>query len=333
MPPSHEPSYDYAALCASATTVNQLDAVHTDLERRLTPLERAALVRSWGRRNSWEVWSTTWFARSAVEAVAKRVRPGWATSSRAIRTNVVMLDARSKVALQRASITGLQKAIRAAPSSRPAPFRRVLENDVLQLFQLSDEPSSTVLVAFTGKARRVMMALPDFLQHSQALGVDVALVSVPEQGATYWDGIPGYSDDLESLLARLSKDLSGYPLTESGVIGTSLGSIPAVIAGLHWRAKKVVAVGTFRPPADWWLGPLRPILDGESHPDLTSGATAFLFVYGQHSPLDTTVAHDLAALLGGEAEMVERAGHNPLHPLKQRGQLGAWLLRVFGEKP
>jgi hypothetical protein len=211
----------------------------------------------------------------------------------------------------------------------PEPFeRRELLNTLTLFSDGSDTSSKTLIIGFTGAARRLMMPSCSFLQSLEASRVDLAILrDIPFQG--FSQGAKGIGDSLEAMQDRLPDMLNFSAYRQVSVIGTSGGCIAALLIALRLRLKAAMLVGIGQPDAPRWNGP-DGITGSSLLRDAARNATLRAsFWFGARSMPDQLAAEAVSREVAGTLVPVAGAGHNALYPLLQQNVLGEVLKKFL----
>jgi len=300
----------YPRLCIGIDSVNRFNQINIRVDKRMTPNERNAVVPfleneflSAIRPDSWLKTGVRYFSH----------RQAWQERKRSLQ-----LDAQVRTFISR------WKSMDNMPGGA-TDWRRTFINRGMAHYQFSPSAQSDMLlIGFTGKAGRLMMATPDFLQSIGALRADV-LILWARRGADYSAGIPGLGSDLRSAFERLTEFVEQRGYKSLGVLGTSGGGTAAIIFALDVLPARFVLVGSSDPrrstssPA--WEQALERQQNVESFP-------TGLILVGEDAPTrDIEAAQYLRSSVHAPIQFLP-GGHSPLHLLAEKGSLGL-LLRDF----
>lgn len=214
-------------------------------------------------------------------------------------------------------------------------FERTVLHEHARLYRdVSSDASSprTLLIAFGGKAHRLMLHLPVFLQHLPVEPYDVAFLTDPKRDA-YRAGIPGIADDLPGLLEWVLRTV-GPQGARVQTLGASMGGGPALIAASLLSAERGVCVGggLDEETAAWaqrQAGAVARRLGTGS-----GGArTELLAVHAGDNVRDTREAANLVALLPGVTrfEVHPASQHSVLEEAREHGALASLLRALLSE--
>ena len=201
----------------------------------------------------------------------------------------------------------------------PTPFSRYEISTTVSLFRDGTVSPSrkSLLVAFTGNFRRLMMPIAVFLQNLDPRSWDLILLRQDGERAYF----PTDGRDLPDVMSAMLSAGPGFRPTDYRrvvTIGTSGGGFPAIVAAIVMGASRGVSISG-RMPRERPM----PSADGPP-PDL-------IFVYGERHPVDRDQARSMQGLFAGRLRPVAGvAEHNVLYTLLQRGQLALFLAEVLG---
>lgn len=308
----------YARLIARCATVNQVNRVHISLTERMTPLELQHLRRSLPERSPvWDGALSQSLARRGglVSEAVRRLRPkaAFPPESYAWLDELAGWAARSGTAAPQAYVR-----------------RRVLPN-VLAYSDGGPTAGKTLLVCFTGVARRLFMPIPVFLQHLAAVRFDLLVLRDPSRNG-YRDGLAGVAEDFEGLVDVVATLFDRRAYRAVVTYGTSGGGLPAVFAALRLGLDKGVSVAGKGPLDPRWLtigeGGVGAMLR-----DLARAARQppnLLLVHGADCEADVEAARTLAECVPARTLAVHgrdgrKMGHNAVFPLVLESRFGAFL--------
>jgi hypothetical protein len=305
----------YARLVSRCRTINHLNRVHIALAEHLTPAEMALLRAEipppsvlWSGALS----STLGRRRGLVGKTVRRLRP--------------------RLTFPNASYEWLDEMERLlAKSGKPSPERFVRRRVAPNVQSFSDggaKAGKTLVLGFTGLARRLFMPIPVFLQHLDAERFDLLLLRDPSRRG-FRDGLEGVAGGLEGTLDAVGALVRRDDYRAVVALGTSGGGLPAVLTALRLGLDKAVSVSG-RGPCD----PRWQAVGGDALlADLAARAGAepnVLLVHAADSEPDAVSARSLAAVVPARTFVVRAAGgakvgHNALHPLLLESRLAAFL--------
>lgn len=192
-------------------------------------------------------------------------------------------------------------------------------------FQTSSN-QKTLLVAVTGNVNRIMLPLHTFLQALPAKNVDVLVYRSRNIFTSSTDnaleniGFHHWMSDVEREV--LSRDVYRH----YSIVGSSVGGLPAVLAGLKLNFGHILGLGVGTPYDLWWsdVGELDPVAYLESKSSETS--SKITLALGAQSHIDMVHAQEIANLIPVNIVKVsgkngEEVFHACLHPLAWAGVL------------
>ena len=219
----------YFRLVRMCQTPNQLNSLHIQLERRMTPYEQAFLL-DWLRAGlDVPLWS-----RILFKLAERLVRRGISLPSR-LRHLLMARETQAEWANRLARNSQ-------SPMALVERWERQYLTPGSVLFRRIDIRGERVTVGFTGSARRMMMATPDFLQEVEALHTDVLMV-FQVRGRRYASGIAGLGEDFPRSLHEIRRLVSELGYSETICMGMSAGGAPALASLAVLAPSAILAVG------------------------------------------------------------------------------------------
>jgi len=303
----------FRRLVLSCTTPNQFNRVIISYERRITPNELSILTA----------------------VLEKEV--GQCSSRRAVFHLMVKLLARFPVFDQQGRWTQIEQQIKetlcrwksqSRRMSRQAEstLSRTFTTKGVALYQENrDEKSLSLLIAFTGRGQRLMMATPTFLHAVRGLGADV-LVLRARWGGSYQMGVPSLGGSLVDSLYNLDEfvRLRGYRKT--AVLGLSEGGIPALLSAISHLQSPFLAVGCLDPRESEHKKDWNDLISMVERRTLLPKGSLLV---GKKAPKrDFDAADYLSKALDVPVRTVP-GGHAPLHLMAERGTLRPVLREMF----
>jgi len=291
----------YNRLVRGCKTHNQLNKLHIDLENRMTPLELEAL-------------------RSELSPA----RHTWETLFRGRRTT-------DPSPTQELWVQNLHHLAANSGKPCPEPFVRYRLRRRVTLFTAGGSRSGkTLAICFSGRAQRMMMPLPVFLQNIDSTQVDVAFMHDPTRNS-YRLGIGGVADNLEASIDKLKDILRIEDYRSVVSIGTSGGGVPAVMSALRLNLDAALSVGGNHPDDPRWITAdgtgLREIF--RRHVDAAKGKPAIFLAFGSDCLKDKEAAEAFASVVPGRPVTIsvpnDKVEHNALYPVARRGGLARLL--------
>jgi hypothetical protein len=229
-----------------------------------------------------------------------------------------LYDLAATTDLPRLSRRWLKKTSFKCPELPTAP-QAFLRQPLFGAIDLFDDPDvssrdKTLLFAFTGDAKRMMMPLPIFLQALDARRFSVVLFTKDER-RSYLKGFAGVAGDLAGLV-RAAADAAGHDsFSELATIGCSSGGYAAVVAALELRAARGVSIGGIPPT------------DGNGQANTHAAADVDLrLVFGAEHNEDRENAVIMRATFGGRLVPIAGTGeHNIFRPILRAAAVKPFL--------
>ena len=200
----------------------------------------------------------------------------------------------------------------------PTLFSRLEISETVSLYRdgTLSRSEKSLLVAFTGNYRRLMMPIAVFLQSLDSRSWDVILLRQDGE-RPYFPAAGPDPADLMSAMLSAGPDFRRSDYRRLVTIGTSGGGFPAIVAAVAIGASRGISVSG-RMPRE------RPLLSAEAPRDL-------VFVYGESHPVDRDQALSMQSLFTGRLRPVPGvAEHNVLYSLLRQGELAPFLVEVLG---
>ena len=294
----------YERLRRNALTINELNKIHIQLENTMTPHERAviasALLRYLNHSFAWRVGIRLHKILSLGE-----VKNRW------------LLNKKTLIEGSKAWFRRIDKNSATKWQSAPEVWsRRAISPGVLH-YSRTDAKNDCLAISFTGKRRRMMVALADYLQALNSSATDVLLVRTSKNKA-YRDGIPGFGDSLWGSLERLSSFVRSLGYQRIVLVGASAGGVPAIVTGLHLNAGRIIVLG----PGREFPSQLDSLRAGKAPSPTVSANTEsrVTVLVGENAPQRD---HEAAAFwrekIGAEVQVVPQARHSPMDQLIRAG--------------
>lgn len=308
----------YARLLTRCATVNQINRVHISLTERMTPLELHGLRRAMPAPSAvWNGALTQSLSRRGglVSEAVRRLRP--------------------KAAFPPESYAWLDElagwASRSGSDVPQAFVRRRVRPNVLAYSDGAPAAAKTLLVCFTGVARRLFMPIPVFLQHVPAGRFDLLVLRDPSRNG-YRDGLAGVADDFDGLVREIGTMFDRRAYRSVVTYGTSGGGLPAIVTALRYGLDKGVSVAGKGPLDPRWRT-VRPGGVGEMLRGLARDAVRppnLLLVHGADCEEDADAARALAQCVPASTLAVhgrdgQKMGHNAVFPLLLQSRFGEFL--------
>lgn len=183
-----------------------------------------------------------------------------------------------------------------------------------------DRAGKSLVLAFCGRAQRLMIPTGLFLQLIPSSEVDVVILSDPHRNH-YADGCDGYAADFVQLATRLGKDVKAESYKNVCCYGTSMGGFVALRCGLLLRTRAISVGGRF----PWHV---QRITGDQEMPAfdllctcMASDAAKFTCVYGGVEEDQRAVDH-LATMFPVTRVPIKGAkGHNVIYKMWKEGSL------------
>jgi hypothetical protein len=212
----------------------------------------------------------------------------------------------------------------------PQGFRREIlaENVVFYRNPSDDAAAKSLLVGFTGNARRLMMPIAIFLQCLDSRVWDVLLLRKGMEQKSYSDGVHGVADSFPTLIEYVQTAVCVEKYGRVVTYGTSGGGFSAILAAVLMRSARGISVCGASPslPPEPWLASQLAVL--RTYPE---GSPHLRYFYGANSPSDIEAALSLQSLFGGELHPVAGVDdHYALKPMLKAGEFPAFLNEVLG---
>jgi hypothetical protein len=184
------------------------------------------------------------------------------------------------------------------------------------LFRSSHCTERSLIVSFTGLARRMMMSMPDYLDAVSDLSSDVLVLHGSDRFGYLNKGIDGVGHDLLDGIGSVSNLVQKLGYKVRYIIGTSAGGLPAVVAMSYFEGVSALVVGPQKISheliPDSWRTRIESI-------ELSVSSSSLKVVVGSDAPTqDHVAAKELQRASGSTTLVVPNAGHSPLRPLLNR---------------
>lgn len=214
----------------------------------------------------------------------------------------------------------------------PTPYVRSSIAPDVTLFHNPDVPcvNKSIVIAFCGKAQRLLIPTGVFLQLLPSADVDVVILTDPRR-SHFARGLQEYAADFFQFVTRLDKDLKLNRYKNVCCYGTSMGGFVALRCGLLLGTKSVSVGGKF----PWHV---QRLLTGQTMPafDLlcsckASAAVSFVCVYGNNA--DDLRAVDHLATMFPVTRLHIQASHNVIFAMYKEGTLRQFYRVQFAFDP
>lgn len=223
-------------------------------------------------------------------------------------------------------------------SEKIRPFvRHKLSDNVF--YYNSGNINKNLLICFCGKANRLMMPIPVFLQYINNEIYDVLILMDPS-GLCFHSGVPGFGDTLEESIRRLSSLVSSRNYQQVTTFGTSGGGCASLYVGTYLNAKKAISVGGRHPfdYTDTKLALSKKGLSGSEFDQLLSGKvnkseTNIQVIFSGDNNFDKKSAQTFSKQLSNVnlLPVNDTDNHNVLEYLREKQKLNLLLDGLFNE--
>ena len=221
----------------------------------------------------------------------------------------------------------------------PQPYVRTPVSGGATLYASPGAPDvrakRTLVIAFTGIARRLMMPIALFLQGLPADRYEVLLL-IDSTHKLFFDGIQGLGTDLSSAIGRLRARVDPARYRRTATFGTSGGGLAAVWAAIELGADRAVSIGG---PTPEHLNPDEPAYRGVKEGFVAAiraragRLPEVLMVSGDGNDRDIEKARQMSNYLPStHLSVVGCQDHNVLFETRKRGRLDALLDQLLGER-
>jgi hypothetical protein len=299
-------------------SVNQQNKFLIEIDRRMTPAERRAVIRRW--------W---WFAAPGLSRLL-RSRLGQPVGRIFSGDNDLSLELSVNFGRWVRRL-----AVHEALGKRKSglSYIRALTTRDYCLYRNAKTRNNHLLVGFPGRSNRLMMPVADFLPALEPLDKDLLLLwtNFPRFAGADNSGRPGtFQESVEAIRAFAVSQ--GY--RHFSVVGTSGGSAPALYCGAAIEADNTVIVGALDPDRPHFPVSWQEISDiwgprlGDKGTKQPSGLS---LTYGATSIQDKEVSEAIAQDIPAEVIEVPGATHSPLWDLVLKGEFSSWLHTVLAE--
>ena len=193
--------------------------------------------------------------------------------------------------------------------------------------------ASKLVIAFSGRAYRVMMPSAVFLSHLARERSDLLLLYPRSRSELYLRGVRGLGDDLDGTITGIIDLISPLAYEKVTVIGTSGGAVPALYCAPGLKAEGIAVVG---PTSVGVQGPSGVTWDtlfrAWSMSDKEEGLPRLTVTTGDRARKDCVNAEEILKKLPGAHVRIADSGHNPLWKLVKTRRFSQWLGDVLFEK-
>lgn len=208
----------------------------------------------------------------------------------------------------------------------PQGFRRQALADNVLFYQDSgrDVSEKTLLVGFSGNARRLMMPISVFLQCLDSRLWDVVLFRKgSNQGSYLKEGVEGLASNLPGVVQYVETAVSAKSYQRIMTLGTSGGGLPAILCAILMDAARGISIGGVSPQSllDPWLEWQLSV-----HRTYATRRPELGYAYGANCEPDRASALSCQSTFGGRLHPITAVGdHNPLEGLLKSGRFSRFL--------
>jgi hypothetical protein len=217
-------------------------------------------------------------------------------------------------------MTGVRKDI-------PTYQRRMI-GDHITLYSAPTQ-SKALAIGFSGKAGRLFMPTPLVLQYFSVGSCDLLIIRDPER-IGFVNGVPGYAASVEDLPEKLGSDVDFDKYPEIRTLGTSGGSVAALILGARLNAPHAVSFSGHLPSVSPRYGTYPGSAALEAALRSLGPRPDYVCVFGATNGFDLARALEINKLVPLRLMPIKGVSdHNVMFALHQRGELTK-LLREVG---
>ena len=126
------------------------------------------------------------------------------------------------------------------------PYKRIKISDNINYFRAPFGGAKSLLLCFCGNADRLMLPTSTLLQHIPEDAFDILMLRDPSR-KRYLAGVPGYADQIESVLSRVQQDIPFSQYRDIRCLGTSAGGAVALYSAVFLGAKRALSIGGVHP--------------------------------------------------------------------------------------
>ncbi len=283
----------YLESVGRCTTINEFNRLHVGLENRLGPLEVAQLITR---------------ARNEV-ATLPEASVYWLG-----RMGSLMVESGLPLQGYVRQELGKGAVLHAVPA--PAEVRR----------------QRTLVIAYTGRSKRLMLPLSVFLQHCDGERYEF-LVLIDKTNRSYMRGIQGLADDMPGLIARIGGMIASPGHRRIVAFGTSGGGFAALWTAIALGLARGVSIGgpspehvNARGAGEIDFGPFT-----QAVAERAGRLPELLYVFGEFNERDRAKQRAHAPFVPiTPIELPGIASHGVLFELVKRRELTAMLERLLG---
>jgi len=284
----------YVESVGRCTTGNELNRLHVGLETRLVPLEVAQLITR---------------VRNEVAKLPEGSVHWLAWMGRLMSRSALPLQAYAREELGEAAV------LHAVPA--PAEVRR----------------QRTLVIAYTGHAKRFLLPLAPFLQHCDGARYEFLVLADGSRHA-FMRGIEGMADDMPGLIAHIDRITSSRGHRRIVAFGTSSGGFAALWTAVALGLGRGVSIGGPSPDHvnERGTGDVDFAPFTKAVAERAGRLPELLYVFGELHERDRAKgrAHERFVPIT-PIELPGIASHGGLFDLLKRRELTAMLERLLGE--
>lgn len=301
-------------------SINQLNQVHIELEKEMTPKEVERLNAIVNADRFWPVLRR----RACYKLFLRTHHDAWRIK---------------RIAHTAEWMQQLDYMMKRSRKRSAEAFGRQQINEHMRLFSAGGrKKSKTLVVCFTGGAQRMMMHTPVFLQFFDAKACDILMIQYPRspEFKGYYHGLSGMGNSLEDAFESLTKLIPTEPYAKTVSMGTSAGAVVALRCAVYHQWEAALGVGVSSAEDARWKEALGETL-GEAvvrEVQQNEGRTELHLMYGVDDERDAGASEEWKTLVpeirlhpvsDGEKEVK----HNALFPLVRRGELESFFKEVL----
>jgi len=308
----------YQRVTKKCKTINQHNMVLIALENRLTPLELSKLLKE-GKL----FWRYFYPVIRVVAKIIESINNDYSDRQRNVRT--LTWKKKTSYLFNRSGKIFPETFIRT----------RISKHSILFSDSSKSAKDKTLIICFVGRAQRMMMPTPVFLQHFDAKNVDIVLIRYPKRSG-YKFGLEKVGKNYKETLDNLFEILPSARYKNTVAIGTSGGAAPAVLAALYHNLSSVLAVGINSLEDSRWNKALGMNLDdyANSIMDISTKQTKVSLICGIDHPKDIRSSLEWKQFIENIniiqiSDKKEKVGHNALLPLLKKGEFSEFINSIL----
>lgn len=289
----------------SVTSVNAQNRIHIGFENRASAIERHELIQHLRED-----------AQQGYRALKGAIKI--AVSDR----HLVRSSFHEIVMNAEAWLKHLEFHARLAGEAGPPGLHRSKTTKGFALYDAPAGQNREVLVGWSGRSRRLMMPVANYLPALGQLGTDLLLLW-PDAEKGYRHGVVGLGDSFDASIAAIKDFVQEQGYTSIRVIGTSQGGLPAVVSAPLLGAESCSVVGFSERSYPEGSG-FQRIIESWRRPGVTPPPTLVATV-GSTAKQDFESAMGLLRIVQGRLVEVPGEGHSPTWALLRSGTFHSWL--------